>query len=317
MSVRDSVLGAPFARAKHPPRSWARRAIVTLSVIAVAALVLGSLAVTYVAQTQTGRAWLAHRIGEAVSAAIPGSLLIGRIDAVGALPLSLAVHDLKLLDAQGMTVLHARDAKLAVAVLALIGGRLHVTDAEVEGGQLVIAIQRSGKSSLETALSAAPVDGAREDDAGMALHFDAISVRQYVVELKMSPDDVIRIRVQSARVTIDNPPAVVGMHEIRARVQTPQIAGANVRILHADGWVHADGPQILDLTLQTAIGDGKLDAQLAYFSRDKTPVVVRINPHDGLQAEIAGILLEAKTWGTDTVEVTFDERVTAQARRAR
>jgi hypothetical protein len=43
-------------------------------------------------------------------------------------------------------------------------------------------------------------------------------------------------------------------------------------------------------------------------------VVVCINPHDGLQAEIAGFLLDAKTWGSEAVEFTCDESVTKEAR---
>jgi hypothetical protein len=297
--------------------SRARRALSVVLVVVAVTVVLGSLASVYVTQTQSGRAWLARRIEQVVSDAIPGSLVIGRINAVRAWPLSLDSEDLKFLDANGMTVLHARKVTAAIAPFAWIGGRLHVTEADVEGGQLVIAIQHDGRTSLEAALSA-PTGGDKRED--MPLRFETIAVRQYVVEIKPRQGDVIRIRLQTARVTIESPPVVVDMDDIQGRVQTPQIIGTNVNILRAQGWVHGDVPHVLELTLETAIGSGKLDARVSYFNREQTPVVVLINRHDGLQAEFTALLIEASTWGSDTVKVTFDERderVTQKAEAAR
>jgi hypothetical protein len=290
--------------------SRARRALSVVLVVVAVTVVLGSLASVYVTQTQSGRAWLARRIEQVVSDAIPGSLVIGRINAVRAWPLSLDSEDLKFLDANGMTVLHARKVTAAIAPFAWIGGRLHVTEADVEGGQLVIALQHDGRTSLEAALCAPTVGYGHGPANDMPLRFDTIAVRQYVVELKPPHGDVIRIRQQTARVKLESPPVVVDLHDIQGRVQTPQIIGTNVNILRAQGWVHGDVPHVLELTLETAIGNGKLDARVSYFNRKQTPVVVLINPHDGLQAEFAGFLIEASTWGSDAVEVTFDERVT-------
>jgi hypothetical protein len=173
-----------------------------------------------------------------------------------------------------------------------------------------------GRTSLEAALAEkTPPEEKDKPPSGMEMRFDTIKVEDYVLELKLSKEDRIRVRVQEGTVAIKTPPAVVDLIDIRGRVQEPAIAGANAVITNADGWVHGDVPHVLELTLQTELGDGRLDARLSYFNRDKTPVVARVHAYDGLQAEIASLMLFAKTWGEEAVEFHFDEKVTAQAKR--
>ncbi len=269
-----------------------------------------SLGVGYfVVETDAGRQWFGRTLAYAGSDGIPGSVTIGRVEKIGLMPLTAVVRDLRFLDPKGTTVLHARDASLVIDPLALITGGLHVERAQVTGGQILIAIQPDGRTSLEAALIPPGEKG------GMEVRFDAIHVRDYVLELKLAKDDRIRVRVDEGKVAIKTPPVVVDLIDIRGRVEEPAIAGANVEIDNADGWVHGSVPHVLELTLQTKIGAGKLDAKLSYFNRDKTKVVARVHAHDGMQAEIAALMLFAKTWGEDAVKLSFDEKVTAQAKR--
>lgn len=280
-------------------------------------LLLGGALLLYLTQTDSGRQWFGEQLENAASDAIPGSMTVGRIERIGLMPLSADVRDLRFLDPNGMTVLHARDASLVIDPIALLAGGLHVERAQVRGGQLLIAIQADGRTSLEAALAEKAVtpEEKKAPPSGMEMRFDRIDVREYVVELKLSKEEQIRIRVAKAIVDITTPPAVVNMKNISGRIMEPSVVGSKAEITNADGWVHGDVPHVLELTLQTKLDNGRLDGRLSYFNRDKKPVIARLHAYDGLQAEIAALGLWAKTWGEEAVELHFDEKVTEQARR--
>lgn len=293
-------------------RKLLRAYLIINTLIGVIGLAVGY----YVANTDSGRQWFGRTLTQAASDGIPGSMTLGSVDHLGVMPLSATVRDLRILDPNGMTVLHARDATLVVDPLALLLKRVHVERADVKGGQILIAVQADGRTSLEAALAEpTPPEEKNEPPSGTEMRFDKIHVKDYVLELKPSKDERIRLRVGEGTVVIKTPPTVVELVNIRGRVQEPVIAGSNIEITNSDGWVHGGEPHVLELTLQSKLGDGRLDARLSFFNRDKTPLVARVHAHAGLKPELTALVAYAKSLGDDAVEFHFDEKVTAQARK--
>jgi hypothetical protein len=101
----------------------------------------------------------------------------------------------------------------------------------------------------------------------------------------------------------DTPGVRVSLDRISGTLREPKALGSQLEIVRADGRVRGNVVHVLDLDLQGRLDGGRLDAHLAYFNRDKTPVELELRPEGGLKAKLAATGTLLRSWFTETLEV--------------
>lgn len=275
-------------------------------IITLAITVIGAIALAWLSQTEGGRDAAARLIAKTIDGQIPGTVTIGRIESFGTPTL---VHDLKFRDPKGALVLEVDKAAIDFDLGAVLERKLAFHGAKVQGGRVFIAIDPSGRTTLEEALSAPSPSPDPDPDPHGGLHFAFRNIEVEGVHLtfKGSPKDAYHI--SGIKGSLD----VVREDSIGARVFLKHVsgdleedlAGMSVRLISVTAWIHGAEKQVLDLHALTRIGDAKMNAYVKYFDRDKKPVEIELSKTDGVQAELAALLVYFQSMTTDDLEVSL------------
>ena len=174
------------ASGEAPTRSAAPRSMVgfvlaltwqmvraTLFVVVIVLLVV-VIALVWLTQTTSGRAFVAQTLNDSLSGAVMvDQLRIGRID--GPILGSLSLHDVVIRDAQGRSAIEIDEIAVRYDLLPLIQLRVVVPELSVEGVRVAAHITPSGGFNL--AALTVPSDSTEPAQGGSGVHVELQSIR--------------------------------------------------------------------------------------------------------------------------------------------
>jgi hypothetical protein len=265
---------------------------------------IGALVLLWLTQTERGRESTARLIEKVIDGEIPGSMSIGRIETFGT---PTIVHKLQFRDPGGALVLEVDRAAIDFDLSTALAGKLSFRSAQVQGGRVFIAIAPSGRTTMEEALSAKAPEPDPDPHGGLHFAFRNIAVEGVHLMFRGSadPDSAYRIRGIKGKVDIlreDTVGAYVLMTEVSGDLQE-KLAGMPVRLVSVTGWVHGAEKQVLNLRALARVGSASMKAHIEYFDRDKKPVEIMLSKTNGLEAELAALLVYFGSMTTDDLEV--------------
>lgn len=257
-------------------------------------LVIGLAFGLWCSQAESGRAFVARRIEQAVSAAIPGRLQIGKITRFDGM--SAEVYDVHFVHPNGRTTLHIAKGEVVLDVGEALQGRLGFERAAADGGMMLISTDPDDRLSFEATVNAKTKPGEPNDPHG-GLHYALhnMEVKNFRVHVALGePIDYRLVRV-SGIVTvrrIDTPGVQVELQRMRGDV-AEKIAGERVSLTSLDGYVHGKERHVAALTVGLRIGTGELRTRVDYFDRKEEKVKLRIEREKGSEAEAVTWLVKA------------------------
>jgi hypothetical protein len=280
---------------------WTKVALIVIAVLAV----LSFGASLLLTSTVGGRRWVAGKLETFVSDNIPGRLEIGEIVDLGP---PFVAKDVRFFHPDGRLVLHCKDAEIVLDVMEALSGRLAFERAAVDGGSILLAMEKDGRVALEAALSEAskPGDPPSNPDSGLHYWLRSMHVQNFVLRFKGGPASYTLHDVEGfvGVRRIDTSGTYVFLEKISAKRVEPGLLGAKTSLKQVDGWVHGMEKHVLHLDAALGIGEGSLDAIVNFYDRDKTPVEVTVKQSEGFAADMASGLLDlgSSLFG-DTVKV--------------
>ena len=266
-----------------------------LSVISVAALL-------WLSQTEQGRETAARWIEKIVDGEIPGRMSIGKIETFGT---PTIVHKLQIRDPKGALVIEADRAEINFDLMAAFENKLAWHSAKVQGGRVFLAIDPSGRTTLEEALSAPAPEPDPDPHGGLHFSFRNIDVEGVHLTFRSGPDESYRVRGIRGKLDIfreDTVGARVLMKQVSGDLEE-KIAGMPVRLVSVTGWVHGAEKQVLNLRALASVAGANMNAHVEYFDRDKKPVEIMLSKTNGLAAELMAVLVYFQSMTTSDLEV--------------
>jgi hypothetical protein len=265
---------------------------------------IGALVLLLLTQTESGREKTARLIEKIVDDEIPGSMSIGRIETFGT---PTIVHKLQIRDPAGALVLEVDRAAIDFDLSTALAGKLSFHSAQVTGGRVFIAIAPNGRTTIEEALSKKVPEPDPDPHGGLHFAFRNITVEGVHLMFKGSedPGSAYRIRGIEGKVDIlreDTVGAYVLMTHVSGELQE-KLAGMPVRLVSVTGWVHGAEEQVLNLRALARVGTASMNAHIEYFDRDKKPVEIKLSKSNGLEAELAALMVYFASMTTDDLEV--------------
>jgi hypothetical protein len=265
---------------------------------------IGALVLVWLMQTERGRESTARLIEKVVDDEIPGSMSIGRIETFGT---PTIVHKLQIRDPAGALVIEADRAEIDFDLSTALAGKLSFHSARVQGGRVFIAIAPNGRTTIEEALSAKGPEPDPDPHGGLHFAFRNIQVEGVHLMFKGSTEskDAYRIRGIKGKVDIlreETVGAYVLMTEVSGELQE-KLAGMPVRLVSVTGWVHGAEKHVLNLHTLARVGSASMKAHIKYFDRDKKPVEIMLSKTNGLEAELAALMVYFASMTTDDLEV--------------
>ena len=264
--------------------------------------VISVIALAWLSQTERGRETSARWIEKIVDGEIPGTMSIGRIETFGT---PTVVHKIQIRDPKGALVIEADRAEINFNLLAAFENKLAWDNAKVKGGRVFIAIDPSGRTTLEEALSAPAPEPDPDPHGGLHFSFRNIDVDGVHLTFRGGPDEAYRVKGIRGKLDIfreDTVGARVVMTNISGDLQE-KIAGMPVRLVSVTGWVHGAEKQVLNLRALATIAGANMNAHVKYFDRDKKPVEITLSKTNGLAAELTAVLVYFQSMTTDDLEV--------------
>jgi hypothetical protein len=257
-------------------------------------------------QTERGRRLLADGIERIASDEIPGWMKFGELERVGT---PTIVRNLQFFHPDGRLVLLVKRAEVDFDLAAVWAGKLAFDVAKAEGGHLLISVDRDGRPSIEAALDF-PTHGVDPDPHG-GLHYALreIEVEDFELRLRLSKDASYHVHGVRGQVTIRRELTSGTRVELRgiSGVVREELAGSKLRLMHVDGWIHGKERQVMQLRARTKVGDGRMNAKVALFDRDETPVEIDLTPIEGLESLFTALLVYAKGLFTEDVDVELHD----------
>lgn len=267
---------------------------VLIGVSVLLALVVGlSISLVLVTQTERGRRLLADGVEHVVSEEIPGWVKFGELERVGT---PTVVRNLQFFHPDGRLILLVQRAEVDFDLSSAWSGKLAFDRARAQGGHLIISVDPDGRPSIEAALDF-PTHGVDPDPHG-GLHYAMrdIHVERFALLLRLSKGMSYHVDAVRGDVTIRRELTSgtrVEMSDVSGVVRE-QVAGAKVRLLNVDGWVHGKERKVLQLLARTKVDDGHLDAKIGLYDRKETPVEIALSPVKGLDSMITALLIYAR-----------------------
>lgn len=269
-------------------------------------VVVGGAALVWLSQTESGRRAAADAIARIIDDEIPGRMTIGRIERFGS---PTIVHKMQIRDPEGALVIEVDRAAIDFDLSRAFEGVFAFHGARVQGGRVFIAIAPSGRTTLEEALSAKTPEPDPNPHGGLHFSFRNIEVEGVHLTFKGSPDDAYRVRGIRGKLDIFRENTVgarILMHKLSGEVQE-KLAGMPIRLVSVTAWVHGAERQVLNLHALTRVGGASMKAHVRYYDRDKTPVEIVLSRTDGLEADVAAMLVYLQSLTTDDLEVTLGD----------
>ncbi|HEX2675729.1 MAG TPA: hypothetical protein VHM19_03800 [Polyangiales bacterium] len=304
----------PIARRGTNVASWIRMRARGLLIVAIACFAAAVLTLLAYLDSSFGRERAARWLEARMSAAIPGSVSIGAIDSLK--PSAVRVRDLAFLDPHGNAVLRAEHARIDLDLSAALHGQLGFDSARVDGGELVLAVQPDGRTSLEAAFSE-PSTAPPDPERGLQCRLRDIVVNDLKVVIQLSKDKAFTFQDVAAVLRIwrqHTPGMRVEMNGISGHLAKPKLLGSRVTLVRADGAVRGAEPHVLHMSFATRLqngdahdkgadDDGRIDGHLDYYYHGKTPVKIELYPRGDLKAHLATAFVDLQSWLTDEVVV--------------
>ena len=296
-----AAFGAYF-RHVRPPRFFKVFLIVT-GVAAVLSLALSF----WLSSTESGRRWVANRLESVISDAIPGKIEIGQILDIGP---PVVAKDVRFFHPDGRVVLLAKHAEIVLSLSHAVQGQLGFERAAVNGGFIVLSPDPDGRIAMEAAMNAPSKPGQPSDPMG-GLHYALMSmhVENFEVVMKLAEQADFKLKDVKGFVgvrRIETPGTRVTLDKISGRL-ADEILGKKIELSEVNGWIHGKAKQIVHMDTVVKIGEGKLNARIEFFDREKTPAIISIRKAteegdfvEGLLDLLDGIFgdaLEVKTEG--------------------
>ena len=276
-------------RATTRARRIARRVLL----VSLALLLGVVVASTLLTQTERGRALIADGVERIASDEIPGWMKFGELERVGT---PTIVRNLQFFHPDGRLVLLVERAEVDFDLGAIWSGKLAFDAAKAEGGHLLISVDPDGRPSIEAALDF-PTHGVDPDPHG-GLHYAMreIEVDHFTLRLLLSKDASYHVHGVKGNVTIRRELTSGTRVELRgiSGVVREELAGSKLRLMRVDGWIHGKERQVLQLLARARVGDGRMNAKVALFDREKTPVEVDLTPIEGVGSMFTALLVYAQ-----------------------
>jgi hypothetical protein len=263
---------------------------------------LSAIALLWLSQTERGRETSARWIEKIVDGEIPGSMSIGKIESFGT---PTVVHKIQFRDPKGALVIEADRAEINFDLMAAFDNMLAWNSAKVQGGRVFIAIDPSGRTTIEEALSAPVPEPDPDPHGGLYFSFRNIEVEGVHLTFRGSPDEGYRVRGIRGKLDIfreDTIGARVLMKEVSGDLEE-KLAGMPVRLVSVTGWVHGAEKHVLNLHALASIAGANMNAHVKYFDRDKKPVEIVLSKTNGLAAEVTALLVYFQSMTTEDLEV--------------
>jgi hypothetical protein len=284
-------------------RNWIKVGLIVMGLLAV--LSLGaSLLLT---STTGGRRWVADKIEQIVSDNVPGSLKIGELVDLGP---PLVAKDVRFFHPDGRVVLHCKDAEIVLDIMQALRGRLAFERAAVDGGRILLAMEKDGRVALEAALSEPSKPGGPPSDPHGGLHYalQSMHVQNFELQFKAAGAPSYTLHGVEGFVgvrRIESSGTYVTLEKVSAKRVEPGLLGAKTALKQVDGWVHGKEKHVLHLDAATVIGSGSLDARVDMYDRKKTPIEVVIKQSQGTAGDMVSSLLDlgSSLFGEDALKV--------------
>jgi hypothetical protein len=245
-------------------------------------------------KTEAGLRFTACRIEHLVSANIPGSLIIDRIDSFEWN--RIRAHGIRISHQDGRSLLLARNAEITPDWIAALHGRIGFRGAAVDGGYVVLSMDPDDRLSLEAAMNSPRRPGEPNNPNG-GVHYSlrSIHVQNLTVSLKFSDTFDYRIRHVEGYVgvlRIDTPGVQVILERIRGEVEQ-DIAGMHVALQQLDGWLHGEERQVMHLQANVHLASSQLVTHVNYYDRATEKLKIHVDHSEGLQAIAVTLLAKA------------------------
>jgi hypothetical protein len=278
------------------------RAIIALFVALASTALLLSV---FLSLSETGRSWLTAGIEHFVDGRIPGSMKIGGLEEVG---LSRQVaEDVEFFAPNGSRVLLAERVEVDWNGSDLLRLRVGFDLARVDGGEAVIDVGPTGRTTIEEAFTAKS-QRSGGDSKKLELrniHFENMRVLVRLSgETRFIVDDVQGFLSVWRR---DTPGVRVALSRVQGTFLKPTILDETIELERLDGEVWAQEDHLLSMEMKTRIGEGGIEAFLDYYDREEEPVVLRLDPETGSGSRLMTFVLNFRSELSDKLEVVVVE----------
>ena len=194
-----------------------------------------------------------------------------------------SLHNFTMNDKQGRNVLRARKTAGTSELSALKRGSFHVTNATMEGVEITLYRDETGKLSLVNALKQQPphvrhglnVPPTEKHEGGAWLmEVGPIEVKDATLTIGFTKKPVV-FHVDSAKITVQrraqDAGPVIYIHEVQGHMLKPKPLPEPVRIAWANGLVNLVGKPLVHLAARTCIRKSELRIDAIVEAR-KEPV---------------------------------------------
>lgn len=207
-----------------------------------------------------------------------------------------SLHNFTMKDKQGREVVRLKSISGTTDVDALKRGAFHVKNAKIEGVELTLYRDESGKLSLVNALKQQPPTvrhgmmvppTEKHEKAPWLMEVGPIEVQDATLTIGFTKKPVV-FHVDSAKITVRRQPKdagpVIYIHEVQGHMLKPKPLPKPVRIAWANGLVNLVGKPLVHLAARTCIRKSELRIDAIVEAR-KQPVHL-----EGDSAGIGGAL---------------------------
>jgi len=207
-----------------------------------------------------------------------------------------SLHNFTMNDKEGREVVRLEKASGSTDLNALKRGTFHVTNAKIEGVEITLYRDDTGKLSLVNAMKQQPptvrhgmmVPPTKKPKKGeWLMEVGPIEVKDATLTIGFTKKPVI-FHVDSAKITVrrraEDPGPVIYFHEVQGHMMKPKPLPKPVRIAWANGLVNLVGKPLVHLAARTCIRKSELRIDAIVEAR-KEPVHL-----EGDSAGIGGAL---------------------------
>lgn len=276
-----------MARARHVVK------ILLISLLALTAVVV--CAGLVIANTESGRRFVANRLEGLVTGEIPGRMEIGEITDLSWV--SLRAKDIRFFHIDGRLVLHVENAVVEPALLEALQGRLSFDRVAAEGGSILMGADPDGRLSLEAAFDS-PYRPGTPRDPKRGLHYDMrnMHVEKFKARFPIPGFENLQMTNVSGVVHVwrlDSIGTRVRLTDLSGSV-SPELAGSKLVLKDLDALITGADDVVARAKARLSVNsDSILSLQIRYAPKHKEKLQVQVLNKEGTEATTLTWLLHA------------------------
>jgi len=267
-------------------------------------LALGLVGGLWAVNTESGLDWARGELERFVSDRIPGRMSVGELEEIGLF--RTKARSVEFFTPDDAAVILADHVDIDWDIVALLRGRVAFRRAEIDGGQVEIAVQSNGRLTIEDAFSSPSDEGTGEPTKLGLLN---MHVRDLRVRLAFGGESQFVMNDVQGVVSVwrrDTPGVRVRLDRVRGSFEEPRLLArrAHIEVLHGDVWAREN--HVLDMDFVLGVGSGTLEGDLDYYDREDQPVRLSLDAGDGASRKMIATVVEFRSWFLDTLQVDID-----------